>query len=108
MNIKTSFKSISQLKEYDFYQLAKIIDSNFDGKMGTFKVIKKSNYFTLNTNKQGCSLIRIYFEDGCLIDIKRLSGYMGDWQKITSISILDEVNRYFTTNGFRSIQFHTP
>lgn len=80
----------------DFFEMAKIIDSNFIGSEETFTAERKTGYYYLTTNKcDDCSCIRVFCEPRSInIDsIDRIANDTDGYEKIHKETAL-KVKKY--------------
>lgn len=67
------------------YDVAKVVDNDFNGTIDTFTIKKRDNYFYLTTNRcDWASLIRVYFTKGerGISKVTRLCDDTDGWQEI--------------------------
>lgn len=96
-------KEIDKLEIKHFYEIAKIVDSEFIGSIKSFTAERNKDYYYLTTNKcDNASFIKVYFNNGLLTEIMSLHEDTNGYELICQTS-LNSVNKYLKNNLFREI-----
>lgn len=90
-------KLVPTTKE-QFYEIAKIIDNDFNGTFETFTHDRKmASYNRLTTNKaDSSSIIRVYHDNNSINAIERIGEDTISWQPIHD-ETMNKVNQYLTS-----------